>query len=110
MRKTHTIFLGLLVALAMGAFGCGMVSGGNGSLSGFIYTDYSMGGALGASQVDSKTGEACASTILGWVATGDASIEAAKKDGKITEVSYVDHNVSNILGIYATSCTVVHGQ
>ena len=37
-----------------------------------------------------KTGTACVNNILGFVALGDSSIEAAKKDGDITRVAYID--------------------
>ena len=49
-------------------------------------------------------------TVLGIVAFGDASIATAKKAGGITQIAHVDHSVSSILGIYASSCTVVVGQ
>lgn len=63
------------------------------------------------SQVDaSKEGKACASNILGIVATGDASIDAAKKAGGIKEVSSVDFQSTSILGLYAQFCTIVRGK
>jgi len=56
-----------------------------------------------------KTGRACAENFLSIVATGDASIEAAKNEGKITKVSYVDYEVSNYF-VYGKVCTVVKGE
>ncbi|MCX6125120.1 MAG: TRL-like family protein [Proteobacteria bacterium] len=61
-------------------------------------------------QAGTKKGNACATNILGYVAFGDASIAAAKKNGGITEVSVVDYSSSNIIGVYGTTCTVVHGS
>jgi hypothetical protein len=57
-----------------------------------------------------KAGEACATGILGLVAFGDASLDAAKKAGGITEVHSVEHHGTNILGIYVQGCTEAHGK
>lgn len=48
--------------------------------------------------------------MLGLVATGDASIEAAAKAGGITKIHHVDFENFSILGIYATFTTVVYGD
>jgi hypothetical protein len=53
-----------------------------------------------------KIGEACASSILGIIATGDASIKAASR-GK--DVMHVDHTGFSILGLYGKHCTVAYG-
>jgi len=57
-----------------------------------------------------KFGEAEAQTILGLIAQGDCSIEAAAQDGGITKIHHVDHETKNILGIVATYKTIVYGQ
>ena len=51
--------------------------------------------------------KACGQSILGWVATGDASVSAAKAAGGITTVASVDHSAKNILGILGEWCTIV---
>jgi hypothetical protein len=107
MNDFSRLVTGAVLVLTLG--GCAMATGGNGSVSGFIYSGYKMGGVVG-SGTGSKTGEACATSILGWVAVGDASISAAKAAGGITQIAHVDHEDTGILGIYATSCTVVVGQ
>lgn len=56
-----------------------------------------------------KTGRACAESILGIVGIGDASIDAAKRAGGITTVTSVDVESKNILFVYATYCTIVRG-
>ena len=89
--------------------GCAMASGGNAAVTGFIYSGYKSPGQVGAA-ADGKTGEACISSILGIIGTGDASIEAAKKAGGITQIAHIDHEQFGVLGVYATSCTVVHGS
>jgi TRL-like protein family len=97
-------------ALALAALnGCAMATGGNAAAMGTIYSGYKSPGQVGAA-ADSKTGEACISSILGVVATGDASIETAKKAGGITQIAHIDHEQFSVLGVYATSCTIVHGS
>jgi hypothetical protein len=59
---------------------------------------------------DTKEGRACMDTILGLFARGDASVRAAKADGKITEVSTVDHSAKNFLNIVGEYCTIVRGK
>jgi hypothetical protein len=101
-----------LVVAALGLValnGCAMATGGNAAANGFLYSGYKSPGQVGAA-ADGKTGEACISSILGVIATGDASIEAAKKAGGITQIAHIDHEQFGVLGVYATSCTVVHGQ
>jgi len=97
-------------ALSLAALnGCAMAYGGNATALGTIYSAYKSPGQVGAA-ADSKTGEACISSILGIVATGDASIEAAKKAGGISQIAHIDHEQFSVVGVYATSCTIVHGS
>lgn len=58
----------------------------------------------------SKVGRASASSILGLIATGDASIDAAMRAGGITKIHHVDYEGSSILGIVATFTTIVYGE
>jgi hypothetical protein len=44
------------------------------------------------------------------VATGDASIQAAKVAGGITKVASVDHSAKNIVGVFGEWCTIVRGN
>lgn len=57
-----------------------------------------------------KEGKACAESILGLLARGDASVRAAKEIGKITEVTSVDHSARNFLNIVGEWCTIVRGH
>ncbi len=41
---------------------------------------------------------------------GDASIDAAKRNGKITKVHHVDWQVENILGIIGKYKVIVYGE
>ena len=58
----------------------------------------------------SKVGTATSTTYLALWAEGDASIEAAKKNGGITNVSSVDTKIKSILGVYTTYTTTVRGN
>ena len=60
--------------------------------------------------IGTKEGKACAQSILGLIAQGDASITAAAKAGGITNVTTVDHYTRNMLGIIGDFCTVVRGS
>ncbi len=103
--------LGSVVVLTMVASGCAaFAQGGDSLVTGFVYSGYKTGGQVGTGSAATKTGEACASTIFGLIATGDSSITAAKQNGGIKEVTHVDHDVFSVLGIYATACTVVSGN
>jgi hypothetical protein len=97
------LFLGAMLF----AYGCASVSS---PVMGSLFTDVK--GPITATQETSagKTGKACATGILGLVATGDASIDAAKKAGGVIQVSSVDHSSKSILGIWTEFCTIVNGK
>jgi hypothetical protein len=63
-----------------------------------------------AGTIGSKSGEACSTSILGIVATGDSSLVAAAKAGGITKIGTVDFAYTRILGIYGQVCTQVTGE
>lgn len=56
-----------------------------------------------------RSGSASATSILGLVATGDASIRAAARNGGITEIHWVDYHSESTLGIVATYTVTVYG-
>jgi hypothetical protein len=57
-----------------------------------------------------REGKACAESILGLLARGDASVRAAKENGKISDVTSVDHSARNLLNIVGEWCTIVRGH
>lgn len=57
-----------------------------------------------------REGQACISNVLGLWAIGDASIEAARQNGGISEISTVDQKITQIFTFYAELCTVVRGR
>ncbi len=56
-----------------------------------------------------KVGRAMAKGII-MVGTGDASIERAAANGRITRIHHVDSQSMNILGVYSQYETVVYGE
>jgi len=76
---------------------------------GMIYTEGKMGVQAGSGAAD-KTGRACMTSILGLVATGDASLEAAKAAGGIKDIVSMNYEVKNILGVWGEYCLVVKGR
>jgi hypothetical protein len=100
------------IALAACAFmsvsGCAVVASpvGNGS----IFT--SVSGPIGATTniVTTREGKAKCSNILGLIATGDASIDTAKKNGGIQKVASVDYESFSILAIYSSYTVIVRGD
>lgn len=80
-------------------------------LSGVWYTDVKAPvTATANSGSSSKVGTAKASSILGVVATGDASIEAAAKSAGITKIHHIDEQSMGVLGIYAEYKVYVYGE
>ncbi len=97
----------LLVVSAISLSSCQPVAS---PLIGNFYNDVKFGNFATSISGATKEGKACASTILALFASGDASIEAAKQQGGITEISYIDHTSKSILGVWAEFCTIVKGK
>jgi len=101
-------YLALIVAVGFPLIsGCQIVAS---PALGSIYTELQYGDTATTATGASREGKACVQTILGLVATGDASIVAAKRAGGITTVSSVDHTAKSILGFFGEWCTVVKGN
>jgi hypothetical protein len=99
-------------AMALTLFGCA----GFGYPFGSLYTGTQIPHGInrnetsGAGKTGDKKGESCATGILFAAAFGDASLDAAKKAGGITEVHSVEFHNTSILGVYQQGCTEVHGK
>jgi hypothetical protein len=94
-----------LASITLG--GCAVVASpvGNGAIYTQVHGPVDVGPASGAS----KHGRACAANYVGFVAVGDASIDAAKRNGGISTVASVDHDSFGVLGVYTRYCTIVSG-
>ena len=99
------MFISLFCLAMLGLTACASV----GPLPGSLYGNVTSAVAATA-QVAMKEGEACASSVLGIIATGDASIETARKNGGITSIASVDRRDTNILGLFMKHCTIVRGK
>lgn len=75
-----------------------------------VYTDASGPQLVTGNPVGKRKGEACASSVLGWVTTGDASVRAAADAGGITRIVSVEYAYQNVLGVWAKYCTIVSGS
>jgi hypothetical protein len=89
--------------------GCAVITPVAGGAGGALYSNVSGPVAVGQGGSGSKVGMAKATGIICF-ATGDASIEAAKRSAGITKVHHVDYKVVSILGIYAEYTTIVYGE
>ena len=108
MKKTMVLVAVLAAASLMS--GCaGFAFSSRGVPMGF-YADAAANERVTENTLAAKRGESCATSVLGIVTTGDASVATAAKNGGITKVASVDHQFQNILGIYAKYCVVVSGD
>lgn len=101
-----------LVILATSLSGCMIVDSPIKGMLGteVIWGDIATGKPGSPEPGELKEGKACAESILGMLARGDASVRAAKENGNITEVSSVDHSARNFLNIVGEWCTIVKGR
>lgn len=76
---------------------------------GVIYTDVNVP-RQATSASGTKVGQSVSKSYLGLIATGDSSIEQAKRNAGISTVSSVDHKVNSVLGIYTKYTTTVTGN
>ena len=100
------------VFLMISLSGCMIVDS---PIMGFLGTEVTWGDVATAEPAapaltKTKEGTACAQSILGLLAHGDASVRQAKLNGQITEVTSVDHSARNLLNIVGEWCTIVRGH
>lgn len=101
-------FLGLAVLLGAGLVsGCATVAS---PVQGAWFTGVEWGTQVPAGSPGSRSGEASCQTILGLIATGDASVEAAARNGGISKVMTVDHKSFSVMGVYGKFTTKVTGE
>lgn len=100
----QVIALSLALATLVGCATAG------GPVTGFWYTDTKGSQSATSNNIDKKKGTSCATSILGLIAMGDASVTTAAKKGRISKISHVDSTHFSLLGVYAENCTVVYGS
>lgn len=99
--------LAIAAVAAFGLGGCAQVAS---DLGYAFYQDSQQPLMVTEASVASKRGQACGENLLGLIAQGDHSIDAAKRAGGITQVTSVDVDVFSIWTIYGRRCTVVRGN
>ena len=109
-RKTtrFVLVLPLLLAMMIIVSGCAFFSSPVGQ--GFIATNVRGPVAVTESEKGSKVGFASCVNVLGMIAAGNASIDAAMENGGITKVHHVDKRVFSILFFFVKYTTIVHGE
>jgi len=77
-----------------------------------IFMETTSGGILhdnGATAT--KTGKSCGTGVLGIVATGDTTVEAAMANGGIKKAVFTEQYMKSILfGLYVEVCTIAKGN
>ena len=97
-----------ITAVAFSLAACGGIVAS--PVVGTTFNETKYGNIATAETATTKEGKACATSILGWIAQGDASIVAAKANGGITKVTSIDHYAKSILSLYGEWCTIVKGN
>lgn len=106
MKLMNTVLVSVLAAASLFVIGC--ASGP--PISGALYSDVQGPVAATNAPKGSMHGQSCASSYLGLIALGDASISAAAKAANVTQISHVEQSYTNILMFYAQYCTIVYGN
>lgn len=96
------LVLVVLLGLVSGCSSIGLVGG--------IYTNVTTPVNATSNERGAKTGKAKCLSVLGIVATGNCSIEAAAKNGNIDEIKTVDTKTYSILGLFSEVTTIVTGN
>jgi uncharacterized protein YceK len=66
--------------------------------------------ATASTEKPTRVGRASTRSILGIIASGDASIQTAARNGGITEIHHVDYESQNFFGVLAEFTVVVYGN
>ena len=109
MRKIRRLAILGLGMLTMGlSTGCAVVV--RQPVPGGLYSETTSPLMATSNPAGNRIGVACQQTILGAFASGDASIETARRNGGITMITSVDETGNSIALLYAKYCVVVRGR
>jgi hypothetical protein len=106
-KKTVLLMIVALFSLSLIASCASVMAPTHGS----IYTGVKAGQA--ATSADGKAvkmGTSKCTNVLGIAAWGDCSIDAAAKNGNISQIHHVDYDAFSVLGVYARFTTMVYGD
>ncbi len=112
-NKMNKLFIKILLAAVLGVILSGCAS--NSPVSGGLYTGVTHSGVSTGGTIDNnvkslKTGTSSCTSILGMVAFGDCSEEAAKKKAGITKVNSVTHTSTSVYIFFSNYTTTVFGE
>jgi hypothetical protein len=109
VKVLRLLALGLLAQSSL--VGCaGVAFSAHKTPLGFLYAETHSNELITDAKNSDKHGEACATSILGWFTTGDASAAAAAKAGGVSSIAFVDHSLVNYVGIFSKYCVQVYGS
>ncbi len=98
----------LSVALLAGCAANSPVTGG--LYTGVTHSGVSTGGILDNSFKANKEGVSSCTAVLGLIAVGDCSEDAAKRNGGITKVHSVKHKSTSLYVFFSNYKTIVTGE
>lgn len=109
--SVHMLFLCIVAAMVLSLTGC--LTAPFVPPSGLAYSQFAAPLDVDFQNTDMsgmKKGTADATSILGLVAWGDVSSQAAAQNGGITKIIHADYEYSNILYIFQKTTVVVYGK
>ncbi len=111
MKRILTVFSLLLMTISL--TGCGGYIAPVVPPQGLLFTSVSAPIDTDMEETnadDLQMGKASSLAILGLFAFGDASTEAAVRDGNLDTVEYLDYSYLNVLFIYQNFTLRAHGE
>ncbi len=108
--KAKVLAVAFSGVLVMSLAGCAMTAPTSG-IGGGVFVGVTEPVGVGTGKVGSglKRGAATCTNILGIIVSGDCSINTAARKAGIKEISFVDKEVNNILGLFGRVTVVVYG-
>ena len=110
-HATHSFGMAFVILLSLAYLtGCGALVAS--PVPGILYTDVRAPVAATDNTIKDGyvSGSSTVTSILGLIATGDASIETVAMNAGITKIYYVDYSSRSVLGLYATYTVTVFGE
>ncbi len=109
MTKTYLLirYLAIILTIALVLTGCAMSTS---PVTGTVFSNVKAPVTATGYTRYHKVGTASAHSILGIVALGDASIQAAMENGDIKSVHHADYQSTSFLGLYARYKVIVYGD
>ena len=107
-RFSGIVILAVFAVFALTGCAAYVVSPATGVLSTNVSAPAGL--ASGINKPDLKVGTGTVTSILGIIATGDASIRTAAQQANIQQIHYVDYKSTGFLGIVGRYTVYVYGE